>query len=77
MITAHFKKLKLRSAISAEDERLIRGLISETRRVGPDQVIVRAGEELHHSLLLLDGLAGSIEGSSERRAASAGDPCRR
>jgi CRP-like cAMP-binding protein len=55
MITAHFKKLKLRSAISAEDERLIRGLISETRRVGPDQVIVRAGEELHHSLLLLDG----------------------
>ena len=55
MITAHLKKIKLRTSISAEEERVIRGLVSETRRVGPDQVIVRAGQELHHSLLLLDG----------------------
>jgi CRP-like cAMP-binding protein len=55
MITAHLKKLKIRTAISAEEERVIRGLVSETRRFGPDQVLVRAGEELHHSLLLLDG----------------------
>lgn len=55
MITAHLKKLKLRTPISAEEERVIRGLVKETRRIGPDQVIVRAGEELHESLMLLDG----------------------
>lgn len=55
MLTAHLKKLKLRTDISSEEERVIRGLISETRRVGPDQPVVRAGEELHHSLLLIDG----------------------
>lgn len=55
MITAHLKKLKLRTPISAEEERVIRGLIKETRRIGPDQMLVRAGEELHESLMLLDG----------------------
>ena len=55
MITAHLKKLKLRTTISAEEERVIRGLVKETRRVGPDQLLVRAGEELHESLMLLDG----------------------
>jgi CRP-like cAMP-binding protein len=55
MITAHLKKLKLRTPISAEEERVVRGLIKETRRVGPDQLLVRAGEELHESLMLLDG----------------------
>lgn len=55
MITAHLKKLKLRTTISPEEERVIRSLVSESRRVGPDQAVVRAGEALHHSLLLLDG----------------------
>ncbi len=55
MITAHLKKLKLRTAISAEEERVIRGLIKETRTIGPDKVLVRAGEELNVSLMLLDG----------------------
>ena len=55
MITAHLKKLKLRTAISAEEERVIRGLVTSTRRIGADKVLVRAGGELHESLLLLDG----------------------
>ena len=55
MITAHLKKVRLRSAISAEEERVIRGLISETRTFPPDRMIVRAGENLTNSLLLLDG----------------------
>ncbi len=55
MITAHLKKLKLRTAVSPEEERVIRGLITETRRIGPDKFVVRAGEELNVSLLLLDG----------------------
>lgn len=55
MITAHLKKLKQRAAISAEDERAIRGLVAETRRYGHDEFVIRAGEALNCSLLLLDG----------------------
>jgi CRP-like cAMP-binding protein len=55
MITTHLKKLRLRSEISAEDEQVIRSLVSEIQRVPPDRFVVRAGEELKHSLLLMDG----------------------
>lgn len=55
MISSHLKKLRVRSEIGPEEERVIRGLIAETRRIGPDQMIVRAGEELHQSLLLIEG----------------------
>lgn len=55
MITAHLKKVRLRAAIGADEERVIRDLVAETREVGPDQILVRSGEELHQSILLLDG----------------------
>lgn len=55
MIACHLKKLRVRSEIGPEEERAIRGLIAETRRIGPDQFVVRAGQELDSSLLLIDG----------------------
>jgi CRP-like cAMP-binding protein len=55
MITVHLKKLKRRIDISSEEERVIRDSVSEVRRVPADQVIIRAGEELNSSLLLIDG----------------------
>lgn len=55
MITAHLKKLRLRTAIGADEERVIRELVAETREVRPDEFLVRAGEALNHSILLLDG----------------------
>lgn len=55
MITAHLKKLRQRVEISADEERGIRELVAETRRVAADQIIVRAGNELDISLLLLEG----------------------
>lgn len=55
MFTSHLKKLRVRSEISAEEERVIRGLVAETRRIGADEVVVRAGEELNSSLLIVDG----------------------
>ena len=55
MITAHLKKLRVRTEISPEEEKVIRGMLRETRRVAPDEVVVRAGEELDTSLLLIDG----------------------
>jgi len=55
MITAHLKKLKLLSEIDSDEERVVRGLIAETRKVRADEIVVRAGEFLNSSLLLLDG----------------------
>ena len=55
MITPHLKKLRLRSQISSDEERVIRGLLASTRRVPPDEFLVRAGQDLNVSLLLLDG----------------------
>ncbi|CAN5149090.1 hypothetical protein BH24PSE1_BH24PSE1_01590 [soil metagenome] len=55
MITAHLKNLRLRSEISPNEEQVIRGLVAETRRVRADEFVVRAGEQLNSSLLLLDG----------------------
>lgn len=55
MITPHLKKLRTRNEISSEEERAIRDLIAETRVVPADRVLIRAGEELNNSVLLLDG----------------------
>lgn len=55
MITVHLKKLRKRIEISPEEERAIRNAVSETREVGPDQILIRSGEELNSSLMLLNG----------------------
>ena len=55
MITAHLKKLRKRTEISPEEERVLRSLIVETRRVPADRILIRAGEELTNSVFLLDG----------------------
>ena len=55
MITAHLKKLRLRAAISADEERVIHGLVAESRRSRADTVLVKAGQPLTVSMLILDG----------------------
>jgi CRP-like cAMP-binding protein len=55
MISVHLKKLRKRTEINAEEERAIRNAVAEMRRVAADEVVVRAGEELNTSLMLLDG----------------------
>jgi CRP-like cAMP-binding protein len=55
MITPHLKKLRKRTEISSEEERVLRSLIAETRRVPADRILIRAGEELNNSVFLLDG----------------------
>lgn len=55
MLSAHLRKLRQRTSISADEQRAIEGLVSEVRTVRADQAIVRAGEQLDSSLLLLDG----------------------
>lgn len=56
MIEAHILKLRARDEVSPEEERAIRAVFTETREVSADQTVVRAGEDLSVSLLLLDGL---------------------
>ena len=55
LIERHLTKLRLRDTLSAEEEREVRSLISETIRLRPDQTFIRVGQELNTSTLLLDG----------------------
>jgi CRP-like cAMP-binding protein len=55
MITVHLKKLRQRIDISSDEERVIRDSVAEIRRVKADELVIRAGEELNHSLMLIDG----------------------
>jgi CRP-like cAMP-binding protein len=56
MIERHLMKLRARDDISAEEERAIRGAVSHQREHPADRTVIRAGEELDHSTLLLEGL---------------------
>lgn len=55
MISVHLKKLKRRTQLSSEEEQAIRACVTETRRVPADQILVRSGEELNASMILIDG----------------------
>lgn len=58
MIERHLLKLRLRDTISADEEAALRGTIVDTVVYPAGRTIVRAGEDLHYSTLLLDGLLG-------------------
>ena len=55
MISVHLKKLRRRIELSPEEERAIRESVVETRNVRADQILIRSGQELNASLLILDG----------------------
>jgi CRP-like cAMP-binding protein len=55
MISVHLKKLKRRTQLSSEEEQAIRSCVAETRRVPADQLLVRSGEELNASMILIEG----------------------
>ena len=55
MISVHLTKLRRRISISSEEERAIRDSVIETRKVAADQIVIRTGQELNSSNILLDG----------------------
>jgi CRP-like cAMP-binding protein len=55
MIEAHLKKLRARDDISPDEEQAIRGLISQVVEFPQDRTVIRHGEELNQSMLLLSG----------------------
>ncbi|HEU4925292.1 MAG TPA: Crp/Fnr family transcriptional regulator [Burkholderiales bacterium] len=58
MIEAHLRRLRKRDTIDAAEERSIQRIVSETRRVPAHKTLIREGEELQHSILLIDGWLG-------------------
>lgn len=55
MITAHLQKLRQRTHIDSDEEQAIRDAVAETRSVPAGRVLIRCGQELNHSVMLLDG----------------------
>lgn len=55
MIEAHLRKLRARDDVSADEEAAIRAAIGEVREVPADTTLIRAGDLLGHSVMLLDG----------------------
>jgi len=58
MIEAHLRKVRKRVNLSREEEEAIRGCMSETRDIRADATIIRRGQELNESLMLLSGWLG-------------------
>ena len=55
MIEAHLKKLRARDSLTRVEEEAIRGLVGNVIEVPADRTVVRHGETLSQSLLLLSG----------------------
>jgi CRP-like cAMP-binding protein len=56
MIEKHLMKLRVRDAISAEEEAALRAAIGDVVQYAADQTFVTAGEDLTNSTLLIEGL---------------------
>ncbi|MDV3457158.1 Crp/Fnr family transcriptional regulator [Sphingomonas sp. HF-S4] len=56
MIEKHLMKLRIRDAISAEEEAALAAAAGDVVRYAADQTFVTAGQELGNSTLLLEGL---------------------
>jgi CRP-like cAMP-binding protein len=58
MLEHHLRKLRVRDTIDAEEEAALRGTLIDTVTYPAGRTVIRAGEELNYSTLLLDGLLG-------------------
>ena len=68
MIEAHLRKLRARDQISTEEEQAIRGLVSQVVDIPQNRTVIRHGEELNQSMMLLSGwLARALDLPSGRR----------
>ena len=61
MIGVHLKKLRKRVTLSAQEEQAIRDCVSEVRKFSPDEIVVRAGEPLNVSMMLLSGWMARVK----------------
>ena len=59
------RKLRVRDAVSADEEAVLRDAVSEVREFAAQKTIVQAGVVLTHSTLLLEGIACRYKDLSE------------
>jgi CRP-like cAMP-binding protein len=55
VIEAHLLKLRARDEISADEEQAMRSIVGKVVDLEADRTVIRHGEELHNSTLLLSG----------------------
>lgn len=65
MIEKHLMKLRMRDTVSDEEEQVLRALVSEVQEVPAKRTIIRAGQKLTTSTLLLDGVMCRYKDLSE------------
>jgi CRP-like cAMP-binding protein len=65
MIEKHLLKLRARDVVTADEEEVLRALVSETRDVPAKKTIIRAHQRLTTSTLLLEGLMCRYKDLSE------------
>jgi len=65
MIDKHMKKLRLRCEVSASEEEALRAVLQGPFDHQAEQVIVRRGERLNSSILLLEGLLARYKDLSD------------
>jgi CRP-like cAMP-binding protein len=56
MIEKHLMRTRARHTISSDDEAALRALVRDARNVSARTILIHAGERIHHSTLLLEGL---------------------
>ena len=61
MIEAHLKKLRARDDISTEEEEALRTMVSQVVDVPQDRTVIRHGEDLPHSTLLVSGWLARVK----------------
>jgi CRP-like cAMP-binding protein len=67
MIEPHLLKLRKRDEVSTAEESAIRGLVAEVRDYDADKTIIRRGQKLSESLLLVSGWLARVKQLPEGR----------
>jgi len=61
MIEVHLRKLRARAEINAEEERTIEALVSEIVEYPADRTVIRHGQEVSQSTMLLEGWMARVK----------------
>lgn len=67
MLDKLFLKLRQRDDLAEFEQQALVGAVSEVKEVGEAETLVRAGDPLHASMVLLDGVVGRVRDLSDGR----------
>ncbi len=67
MLERLFLKLKRRDELAEFEQQALESAVSEVREFGEGETLVHAGDQLHVSMILLDGIVGRLRDLSDGR----------